>query len=219
MSQKITVKVEPDEDEEEELTFGRVLLRIIVWGLILVIFAGALMTGFLGEGFLADLMSGTEQTSSGDGGSGGKPNTEGGTAPTSAPAPSGDTGPSTQPTAAVILQPTPLPTFTPWVYPAPMQPAPPVETTCPHIEGEIVKVEIHGSGLRPDCFTIYPWQRIRLVSLLNVPVLVTLEDSSLQLAAGASSEFSEPIGTLLTPGAHTLRADPYGTVEVWLVAQ
>lgn len=220
MSQKVTVTVEPGEgDAEDKVTTGRLLARGCVWLLLLAVGVMFLMFAMTGEMPLALFTGGETSIPSG---TGGLQSTEGDTTLIPTTVPGTDGNPVAQPTAVVVFTAIPQPTATPWVYPAPTEPAAPtqppspVESACPHIDGEVIWVEIHGSGLAPNCFTIYSWQRIGLASLLSDSVLITLEDSSLQLAPGARSEFSEPVGNLLTPGVHKLRADPYGSVDVWL---
>ncbi len=216
----------PPEEEKESCFVGAV--RLIAWSLLFIVIIGGAVTIFSG-GSVREIIDNITQ-----GGVGGNPgqgtdgqqqtgdgrNTEGGAAPTVVPGLPGDENPSTGPTAAVIWNPYPQP-GTPWPYPVPTQTDPtqpplPVESVCPFITGEIVWIEVRSNGLTPACFSLSPGQRIGIFSLIDVSVRVTLEDSSLQLAPGARSEFSEPVGILLAPGVHKLRADPYGSVDVWL---
>jgi hypothetical protein len=225
----------PQPPEEEEESCFKVAFRFAAWSLLALVIIGGAITfmsggtdwlvfdheGLIGVGGLGS--GNSRQGTEGQPGGEGERNTEGGAAPTFTPAPPGDENQSSAPTPAVIF-PTAVPSATPWVYPAPSQPTPtlpapsPGESACPSIEGEIVWLAVRVDGVTPGCLSIASWQRIGLVSYLNEAVEVSLGDTRLSLAPGQSGEFSEPVSSLLSPGANQLQVGLYGAVEVWLVA-
>jgi hypothetical protein len=225
MGSKVKIIVKDDEEKDDSNSFGKVLLRLIIWGLIILIFIAALMTGFAGESIWASILEQTPPTQDMGGGMAGQPQTESGMSePTSTVAPASDENPSQQPIPAVILQPTA------WVYPAPPQPAPtqpalPSPTTsvmegaCPYFDGAVILVELNSSGFSPTCFSIAAWQRLSITNRLDATVQLSIRDHSMQLGAGQSGEFSEPLGSLLIPGANDLIADQYGVAQIWLVVR
>lgn len=226
----------PPAPEEDKPSCFVMAIRFLAWSMLILVMIGGAITvisggtawlffeqegliGIGGFGSDGNAQQGTEGQQTGEG----KPGTEGGAAPTMTPAPPGDENQTSAPTPAVIF-PTAAPSATPWIYPAPSQPTPtlpapsPGESVCPYIEGEIVWLAVRVEGVTPGCFSIASWQRIGLVSYLNEAVEVSLGDTRLSLAPGHSGEFSEPVSSLLAPGANQLQVGVYGAVEVWLAA-
>lgn len=216
MGNKITIQI-GDEEEKDEMTFGRVLLRLIVWLLIIGVVFSLLMVATGSCPWCPPLLTEPVTGSTPEIGQGGeKGGTEGGSQPGPTAPAGADDNPAGAPTAAVIwptqVNPTPV------VYPAPAQPAPqqPAAGICAQTAGELAPVEIRADAPAPRCLILAPGQRLLVTNRVDQSLTVCLESACLSIGPGQSASFSDPVEANLGSGVHQLEAAPFSGPEIWI---